>query len=177
MDEHITAARGRAAFNEAGERLLAFVELARRYPQARLVFSGGSASLTEARFTEADAAAVFFREAGLAPERVLYENRSRNTWENAVYTRDLARPASSERWLLVTSAAHMPRAMGIFRQVGFPATAFPVDYRTTGHIGWSLRPDKHIADGLAFFDTAAHEWIGLAVYHWTGKTDALFPAP
>jgi uncharacterized SAM-binding protein YcdF (DUF218 family) len=177
MDERITAARGRAALNEAGERLIAFAELARRYPQARLVFTGGSASLTRARHTEAEAAAVFLREAGLDPDRVIYEDRSRNTWENAVYTRELARPAPTERWLIVTSAAHMPRAMGIFRQVGFPATAFPVDYRTTGHVGWSLRPDHHIADGLDLFDDAAHEWIGLAVYHWTGKTDALFPAP
>jgi uncharacterized SAM-binding protein YcdF (DUF218 family) len=177
MDERITAARGRAALTEAGERLVAFAELARRYPQARLVFTGGSASLTDSRHTEAEAAAVFFREIGLDPDHVIYENRSRNTWENAVFTRELVKPAPSERWLLVTSAAHMPRAMGIFRQVGFPATAFPVDYRTTGRNGWGWRPDRHIADALEFFDAATHEWIGLVVYRLTGKTDALFPAP
>ncbi|MBY6240834.1 YdcF family protein [Methylosinus sp. Sm6] len=177
IDETVTHARGRAALNEAGERLVAFAALARRYPQARLVFTGGSASLTGASHTEAEAAEMFFREIGLDPARVIYENRSRNTWENALFTRELVKPAPSERWLLVTSASHMPRSMGIFRRVGFPATAFPVDFRTTGNSGWNSRPDRHIAGALELFDVAMHEWIGLAVYHWTGKTDALFPAP
>jgi uncharacterized SAM-binding protein YcdF (DUF218 family) len=174
MDEQVTAARGRAALNDAAERLVAFAELARRHPQARLVFAGGSASLTGSRLTEADAAEVYFREIGLDPGRVIYENRSRNTWENAVFTRALVEPKPGERWLLVTSAAHMPRSMGIFRRVGFPVAAFPVDYRTTGH-GWRFH--GRAGGALELVDSAVHEWIGLVVYRLADKTDALFPAP
>lgn len=177
MDEHVTAARGRAALNDAAERLVALVELARRYPQARIVFTGGSAAIGGSDHTEADAAAVFLREIGLDPGRVILEGRSRNTWENAELTRALVHPEPSERWLLVTSAAHMPRSIGIFRRVGFPVVAFPVDYRTMGRPRALWRFDRHAIEALGLVDYAAHEYIGLAAYYLTGKTDELFPAP
>jgi uncharacterized SAM-binding protein YcdF (DUF218 family) len=177
MDERVTAARGRAALNDAAERLVALVELARRYPQARIVFTGGSAALGGSDHTEAEAAAVFMSEIGLDPGRVILESRSRNTWENAELTRALVHPAPGERWLLVTSAAHMPRSIGIFRRAGFPVTAFPVDYRTMGRPRALWRIDRHAIEALGLVDYAAHEYIGLAAYYLTGKTDALFPAP
>lgn len=176
MDETITAARNQPVLNDAAERLTMLVELARRYPQARVVFTGGAAALTEASHTEAEAAARLLTEMGVEPGRVIYESRSRNTWENAVYTRALVAPEPSQRWLLVTSAWHMPRAMGIFRQVGFPVTAFPVDYHTAnGRIDRSVV--RSAADALRLLEMATHEWVGLVAYRLTGKSDALFPAP
>lgn len=176
VDEYVSRTRGRTTLNDAAERLTALVELARRYPRARLVFTGGTAALLGSPFSEAEVAERFFREMGVEPGRVVYEARSRNTWENAVYTRDLVAPKPFERWLLVTSAMHMPRSIGIFRRIGFPAVAFPVDYRTSGGAAeWS--PHKNAPEMLKLVDFAAHEWIGLAVYRLTGKTDALFPAP
>lgn len=176
VDEDVSAARGRTALNDAAERLTALVELARIYPRARLVFTGGSASLAGAAHTEAAAAERFFHEMGIEPGRIVYESRSRNTWENAVFTRDLVAPKPGERWLLVTSAFHMPRSMGIFRRIGFPVIAFPVDYRTSGGASeWT--PRRNAPESLRLVDIAAHEWVGLVVYRLTGKTDALFPAP
>lgn len=176
VDEGVSMARGRAALTDASERLTALVELSRRYPKARLVFTGGSAALRGSPYSEAEIAKTFFAEMGIEHERVVYESRSRNTFENAVYARELVAPKPGERWLLVTSASHMPRAIGIFRQIGFPAVAFPVDYRTSGSLSnWSLR--NNAPEMLKLVDVAAHEWIGLLVYRLTGKTDALFPAP
>lgn len=176
VDENVSMARGRTALNDAAERVTALVELARRYPQARLIFAGGAATLRDAPFTEAEAVERFWREMGGEPGRLVYEARSRNTWENAVYTRELVAPAPSERWLLVTSAFHMPRSIGIFRRIGFPVIPFPVDYRTSGSWSeWSLRGNA--PEMLRLVDLAAHEWIGLVVYRLTGKTNALFPAP
>jgi uncharacterized SAM-binding protein YcdF (DUF218 family) len=177
VDEYITRARKQPTLNDAAERLTALVELARRYPQARLVFTGGTAALRGSPLSEAAAAERFFDAMGIEPGRVVYERRSRNTWENAVFTRELVAPSPSQRWLLVTSAAHMPRSIGIFRRIGFPVTAFPVDYRTGADPAAEWMRHKNAPEMLRLVDLAAHEWIGLVVYRLTGKTDALFPAP
>lgn len=176
VDEYISMVRGRIAFNEAAERLTAPVELARRFPNARLVFTGGSGALSGSPFSEAEVTERFWRGLGIPQQRVVYEARSSNTWENAVFTRNLIMPRPGERWLLVTSAMHMPRAVGIFRQVGFPVIPYPVDYRTSGRVvDWT--PHRKAPEALQIVDLAAHEWFGLFVYRLMGKTDALFPAP
>ena len=85
-------------------------------------------------------------------------------------------PRPDERWLLVTSAWHMPRAVGVFRQAGFPVTAYPVDFRTGGRAN-VLRPFATLSEGLRRLDVAAKEWAGLVGYRLTGRTGELFPRP
>ncbi|MCJ8141477.1 YdcF family protein [Ancylobacter sp. A5.8] len=173
----ITQARGQASFQEAGERITTLADLARRYPDAKIVFSGGSGELVrETRLSEADVVRMALPQLGIPVERVTFEDRSRNTAENAAFSRDLVAPKPGERWLLVTSAYHMPRAMGCFRVADFDVTAYPVDFRTTGHSRWT-EPFRNVAEGLAFTDLAVREWVGLAVYYLTGRTNALMPAP
>jgi uncharacterized SAM-binding protein YcdF (DUF218 family) len=175
-DEHIEAARGQVTLTDAGERLTTGAALARRFPEARLVFTGGSASFVVSNVNEANSARRFWTELGVPQEHALYEDRSRNTYENAIFTRDLVRPKTGETWLLVTSAMHMPRSMGIFRKAGFAVTAYPTDYRTFGDArDWS--PSLDASRAMRNLDTAVHEWLGLVGYWLTGKTDALFPAP
>ena len=113
---------------------------------------------------------------GVPAQRMTFENRSRNTYENATMTRAIVQPRPGERWLLVTSAAHMPRSMGIFRRAGWNMIAYPVDYRTFGDAR-DVRPTTLALDALRRIDAALHEWIGLLVYRLTGKTDSLLPAP
>ena len=176
MDEELSMARGTPTLTDAGARMTDAVALARRFPQARLVFSGGSARLGEHAATEADAARQLWLSLGVPPERMTFEDRSRNTYENAVFTRDLVQPKASEIWLLVTSAQHMPRAIGIFRKIGFAVVPWPGDYHTFGDArDW--RPSRSAGYALRLFDDAVREWIGLAAYYAAGRTDALFPAP
>ncbi|MEJ8574689.1 YdcF family protein [Microbaculum marinum] len=176
FDTAVSAGRETVTTNEAGERLTAFAELARRFPDAKLVFTGGSGRILFDGATEAEIARSFFTGLGIDPARVILEDRSRNTWQNAVFTRDLVDPNRGERWLLVTSATHMPRAVGCFRAAGFDVEAYPVDYRTRG---WSdlRRPFSAVSEGLRRVDTGMREWIGLVAYRATGRTQHLFPAP
>ena len=109
-------------------------------------------------------------------ERITLEDKSRDTLENARFTRELVQPRPGERWLLVTSAHHMPRSVGLFRSEGFSVEAYPVDYRTRGAIDL-LRFFSTVGDGLRRTDTATREWVGLLVYRLTGRTAELFPAP
>ena len=172
----VSAARGAVELNEAAERITAAVELARRYPNARIVFSGGNNFLLASDAVEAAVAVQEFEALGIPHDRITAEEQSRNTIENAVFSRLLAQPKPGERWLLVTSAYHMPRAIAAFRAAGFPVEAYPVDWRTRGPID-ALTPFPSLGEGLRRTDTAVREWVGLFAYRITGKTAELFPAP
>jgi uncharacterized SAM-binding protein YcdF (DUF218 family) len=172
----VSAARGVVKLNDAAERVTATVELARRYPNARILYSGGSAALVSDQIPEAPFAVRELQALGVARDRITVEEQSRNTVENAVFSRLIADPKPAERWLLVTSAYHMPRAMGVFRAAGFPVEAYPVDWHTRGPqdlFGLS----SALSAGLGRTDVAVHEWVGLVTYRLTGKTTELLPAP
>ncbi len=172
----VALARGVPALNDAAERMIAFSALARRYPNARLVFSGGSGLLEPGEAVEADAVQLTLRDLGMDLQRITFERRSRNTAENAAFTRQAMDPAPGSRWLLVTSAFHMPRAIGCFRGAGFPVEAYPVDYRTVS-VHDLDGGFTRVAQGLDLTDIATKEWLGLAAYYLSGRIPALFPAP
>jgi uncharacterized SAM-binding protein YcdF (DUF218 family) len=153
---------------EDTEPMAVVPDLARRYPEAKIVFSGGtdpSSPVNEALIVK-----DFFISFGIAPERIVVEGHSQTTHENAQFTANLIHPSLTSRWLLVTSAYHMPRAMGAFRKAGFDVMAFPVGFRTHGwrNMWW---PEAEAADNLRRVDIAAHEWIGLSYYKWRGYSD------
>jgi uncharacterized SAM-binding protein YcdF (DUF218 family) len=172
----VSVARGVIALGAAAERITAAAELAHRYPNARIIFSGGAGSLDPSAPLEAPLAVKEFEALGVPHERITAEEQSRDTVENAVFSHLLADPKPGERWLLVTSASHMPRAIGTFRAAGFAVEAYPVNWATRG---WrdAARPFESFVGGMSMTDYAVHEWLGLAVYWATGRSSALFPAP
>ena len=157
----INLARGGYELNSGGDRFVETAVLARRYPQAKVVVSGGSGSLGEA---DADTAPRLLEALGVARERLILENRSRNTDENALFTKGLVSPKPAETWLLVTSAYHMPRAVGLFRKAGFAVLPWPVDYRTSGEEGFGLMRDSPV-NSLQTMTIAIRQWIGLFAYY------------
>jgi len=172
----LSAARGSVSLNESAERITAAAELARRYPNARIIYCGGSNALVFAKGIEAEYAVRQLEALGVDHDRITAEEQSRNTIENAEFSRLIADPKPGERWLLVTSAAHMPRAIAAFRAVHFSVEAYPVDWRTSGLID-ATRPFSLLSAGLGQTDTAVHEWIGLVAYWMTGNTPTVFPGP
>jgi uncharacterized SAM-binding protein YcdF (DUF218 family) len=156
--------------------MTAMAELARRFPDARIVFSGGSGRLIYQGATEAELAERLFISFGIDKARMTFEDKSRDTAENARFTREIVKPKPNERWLLVTSGYHMPRAVALFRGEGFNVEAFPVYYRTRGAADM-LRPFATLGDGLRRTDTAVRAWAGLLMYWVTGRTGELFPKP
>ncbi|HUN47216.1 MAG TPA: YdcF family protein [Stellaceae bacterium] len=174
VNEVISAARNHPTVNDAADRLVGTAALARRYPEARIVVSGGSSRIIPNGAVEAVAMENFLVEEGIDRARITREARSRNTYENALYSYDEVKPKPGETWLLVTSAWHMPRAVGCFREVGWHVIPYPVDYKTTGH--FSLVGEEQLGSQLALVSLAAKEWIGLLIYRVMGRTDALFPS-
>jgi uncharacterized SAM-binding protein YcdF (DUF218 family) len=176
VSPRLSEARRQISLNDSAERMTVAVALARRYPEARLVVSGGDASVVPNGRQEATAMAAFLVEQGIDPARIVLEDASRNTYENAMLAKAAAHPLPEETWLLVTSAMHMPRAVGCFRHVAWTGIIpYPVDYRTRPEVDLGLRFD--LAGGAAAASAALKEWIGLAAYRVFGRTDALFPAP
>lgn len=170
----LSAERAQPVVTDSAERLFAFLELARRYPSAKLLFTGGSASVLEGGAREADVARTIFAGVGLDLSRVRFERDSRNTYENAVDSKRLVAPQPGETWVLITSAYHMPRSVGCFRQQGWAVIPYPVDYGTAPD---GDPPTFSLLDGLNGVHWALREWIGLAFYYVAGRTDALFPGP
>jgi len=176
IDPEVSFARGAIEVDASGERVLALLMLARRFPNSRIVFSGGSANFLMDPVPESQLARSLLAQFEMTGERFIFEEESRTTWENARNTYRLLKPKPGARYLLVTSAFHMPRAVGAFRMAGFEVEAFPVDWRTRG---WpdAVQPFDRVSGGLSRADIALKEWTGLVVYWLAGRSSELFPAP
>lgn len=172
----INLVRGGYELNSGGDRFVETAILARRYPEAKVLISGGSGALVLEGEADADTAPRLLAALGVDGSRLILENRSRNTYENAVFSRELAMPKEGETWLLVTSAFHMPRSVGLFRKAGFAVVPWPADYRTSGEEGVGLFRDNP-TDSLQNATLAVREWIGLVAYRAAGRIDQILPAP
>ncbi|CAK0773946.1 Membrane protein [Gammaproteobacteria bacterium] len=175
VDTTLSLAWGRPKLNHEADRLTEFVYLAHRYPQARLVFSGGSGALGDGGPSEASVAREILSRLDLSPTRVLFEDQSRNTYENVLFSHQMVQPKASETWVLITSAALLPRTIGLFRKVDWPVIPYPVAFRAGREI--ALPPSLDLASTLCHFDEAIHEWLGLLAYWLMGRTDDWFPNP
>ena len=178
-DADLSGRWDQVVLKEGAERLVAAFALSVAHPDARIVFSGGSAALGDLagmQTAEADVAARFFAEMGLDFDRLILERSSRNTAENARMLVQLIDPQPGEVWVLVTSAFHMPRAMRSFAAVGWAGgegpdgpdviIAYPVDYRSRDFargIGWDL------SRNLGILNLAVREYVGLSAYRLAGR--------
>ena len=172
----INLSRGGYELNSGGDRFVETAVLARRFPEAKVLVSGGSGALVLEGEGDADTAPRLLEALGVARDRLILENRSRNTEENARFSYEMAQPQQGETWLLVTSAFHMPRSMGLFRKANFGVIPWPSDYRTSGEEGVGLFRDN-AADSLQNTTMAIREWIGLVAYYLSGRIDGLVPGP
>ena len=162
-----------AELNSSAERLNNLLYLSRLYPNAQLVFSGGNGVFTEQEFKEAETAQILFDQLGLSERAIIFESESRNTAENARNSKALLTPSDEEKWLLITSAYHMPRSIGVFCQQQWKVQAYPVDhYSQKGNL---LRLDFRFSENLSVLRTAIREWLGLLAYRLSGRTDRFLP--
>lgn len=169
-----SAAWKQVELGDGAERFLAGMALARRYPEAKLVFTGGTGSMLYQQHKGADVAQKLFEEQGLNLSRILFERNSRNTYENALFSKAQVKPRPGEIWVLVTTASHMPRSVGIFCKADWPMIPYPVDHHTWR--GNLFRVDYGLTGHLNDLGLAVNEWVGLVAYRVTGKTTALLPS-
>ena len=175
LSPSLSAHRGEPQFGTAVERIIEGAALARRFPDAKVIFSGGSGDLFDPEAREAHHAKSVFQALGVSPARIVFEDRARNTYENAFYAKQIAKPGKGTAWILVTSAFHMPRAMGVFRKADWQMIPYPVDYTTRKSYSPALT--FNLFGGIDRLASGLHEFIGLTAYWFKGYTDTLYPAP
>jgi len=172
-DEAPEYAGNMALVNNGGDRLIAAIQLARQHPEAVVLYTGGKVALRPVAEGDFELGPDILRQLGLSEDRLIVEGRSRTTAENAALSLAIA-PSGDGPWILVTSAFHMPRALGTFCAAGWKnLVPYPTDYRggkIRERIGWDLA--GHLMD----LNTGVKEWVGLLAYRMTGRTEAFFPA-
>lgn len=157
LNADIPATRGAGGIGSDGGTLIAARVLAQHYPEARLVYSGDEG--------EAAIAKTLFAEMGMTGP-LLFDGRSRNTWENFLFARLIAKPAPGETWLLVAAGYHLPRAAAVARAMDWPMIPWASDYLSTAS---GPQAGASLPGNLAHLDLAAHEALGLLAYRLQGK--------
>ncbi len=174
FNTHISNKTGQLALNENIGRMVEFVALSKIYPNAKLVFSGGSGRLLSKDRKEAEDAQTFLGIMGVQGARLIIEPDSRNTYENVVFTKKLVEPKPDEKWIVITSAFHMPRTMGIFEQQGWKVIPYVSAPRTDGE--YQIYPRSFSILGQFYLlSNAIKEFVGSATYYFSGKSAFLLP--
>jgi uncharacterized SAM-binding protein YcdF (DUF218 family) len=176
FETEVTTARGGIELNQSADRFVEALRLALRYPQAKILVSGGDGSLSGAYEGDAAASLRFFEAFGLPRDRLVTETTSRNTDENAENSRQILTDAGLSDCLLITSAFHMPRSVGLFRKADLAVIPWPTDFRTSGKVTLALDFTQPTLNAQQMA-TATREWLGLAAYWALGRIDVMFPAP
>ncbi|WP_331255571.1 YdcF family protein [Candidatus Bealeia paramacronuclearis] len=164
------------AYNLAGGRFLEFIAFTKKYPHLKRVFSGGGRDLPTIhgqKMGEADIAKMIFSDLGYDTQGMIFEGTSRTTLENATKTKEIVQPKPGEKWVLMTSAFHLPRAVGLFRKAGFDVLPYPVDYHTSGQ--YDPLFFLGLRDGLLSLHYATREWLSLIQNYLYGRSDEIFP--
>jgi len=174
FDTVLTQRHGQISANGHIERVTEAINLHYQYPNSTVLYTGGTGFIKQGELGGADIAQRFFKELGIDTEKFIYESESRNTFENAVFSKVLVKPNDNQNWILITSASHMPRSVGIFNEVGWKVIPYPVDYN-------SSYPEKYpgieLGGKLSSIDSVTKEYVGLISYRLLGRTDSFFPKP
>jgi len=157
----------------AVERSLYFLSLAKKYPKAKLVFIGGSGSIFQQDLKEADVAKKLYQQQGFDTNRIVFERKSRNTFESAINSTKLIKPVKNEKWVLITTAWHMPRSVSVFCKAGWPVIPFPVDHSVNKDNIFTM--EFNLLGNLRTLKKGIKEWVGLFAYYATGKTTSIYP--
>lgn len=168
-----TLKTGQLVVNDQIDRALCFTDLAKKYPNARLAFTGGTGDILNPTANESDDAKVFFKLMGLSDRNMVYESRSRNTYENAVFTKELLSPKQNETWIVTTSGYHMPRTVATFAKVGWDILPYQCDLRTDGDYTF-FRGLPSISANFGMLNLSIKEIFGMLVYRITGKSAFIF---
>lgn len=175
FDGHLSRETGEIAANSNIERMICFTELAKKYPNARKVFSGGSGDISHPDASEADVARAYLDRIGMDEKSVFYDMDSRNTYENAEFSKELMNPTEKQNWVLITSAFHMPRSVGIFEKLDWNVIPYPCDYNTTSKATDVFGTPLDAMRNFRMLNIAVKELIGSVVYYVTGKTAFILP--
>jgi uncharacterized SAM-binding protein YcdF (DUF218 family) len=158
--------RNEVSLNSSAERLTKALEIYKKNPRVLILFSGFSGELKPQGWSESDMAKKFFLDQGVKLDNLIFENQSRNTFENIKYSKDIIANYKGT-WGLITSASHMPRSFFTFKKLSLILEPISVDYKTgTSKMFWI---NFDISSGLSNWSIILHELISISYYKFTNK--------
>ena len=160
------------SLNSSSERLVESVFIIKKFDKAKVIFSGGSGILNRPDFDHAQVAKSFYKKIGIEIDKIIFEDNSRNTYENITYSKKIANPKINENWLLITSASHMKRALLIAEKNNWKLIPYAVDFKNIKN--FKLIPNLKLLKNLNLFQQGLHEWLGLVSYYLMGRTNKIF---
>ena len=158
--------------NGSAERLIESVNLIKKYKKVKVIFSGGSGTINRPDLDHSQIAKLFYKQSGLDTNKIIFENKSRNTFENIIFSMKIINPKKDENWILITSASHMKRAYLIGKKYNWDFIPYAVDFQVSKK--FRFVPNLHLLSNLNSFQKASHEWIGLISYYLMNRTDKIF---
>ena len=163
---------GQISLNGSAERLVESIEIIKKFKNSKIIFTGGSGILNRPDLDHAQVAKLFYEKMGINLTRIIFENKSRNTFENIIFSKKIAEPKNNQSWLLITSASHMKRALLIGEKHNWYFTPYAVDFLNTKN--FKIRPNFELLSNLNSFQKGSHEWLGLISYYLLGRTSKIF---
>jgi len=160
------------SLNGSSERLVESVFIIKKFDKAKVIFSGGSGLVNRPDLDHAKVAKSFYKKIGIETNQIIFEDKSRNTYENIIYSKKIANPKINENWLLITSASHMKRALLIADKNNWKLIPYAVDFKNIKN--FKLIPNLELLKNLNSFQQASHEWLGLISYYLMGRTAKVF---
>ena len=158
--------------NDSAERLIESVKIIKKFKNSKVIFSGGSGILNRSDLGHSQVAKSFYSLMGLNTDKIIFENKSKNTFENILFSKNIAKPKNNDRWLLITSAAHMKRAILVGLKQDWYLIPYAVDFQNTKK--FQFTPNLNLLSNLYSFQKASHEWTGLLAYYLMNRTKKVF---
>ena len=157
------------SLNGSAERLVESVMIIRKFEKAKVIFSGGSGIVNRSDLGHSQVVKLFYKKMGVDINKIFFEDKSRNTHENIIYSKKIAKPKKNENWLLITSAFHMKRALLIAEKNNWKFIPYAVDFKNIKE--FKLTPNLNLLSNLNSFQSGLHEWLGLVSYYLMGRTE------
>lgn len=172
IDPFLSNKHNSVEFNESAERMIESIYLINKYKKAKIIFSGGSGYLNKPSLDHAKIAKIFYKNMNIDISRIHFENKSRNTFENIIFSKKFADPVNNKNWLLITSASHMRRSLLISEKINWKLFPYAVDFKQSKDT--SFYPSLSFFSNFNSFQRASHEWLGLISYYMMGRTERIF---
>jgi len=170
IDEFMTHEYKQMILNDRIERITESAKIIKKFPNAKIIYSGGNGTFSKPELGSDEVANIFYKQLGVNTDRIIFENKSRNTYENFIFSKKFI-DTDEEKWLLITSAYHMKRAMSVAKKLNLNLIPYPVDFTLQKDFKWKFWYHKiNFLYNMNNFQLASHEYIGLIVYYLTKKS-------
>ena len=169
---YLTKEHKQLNFNDSIERLTESIFLINKYPNAKVIFAGGTGSISFSELDHATVAKKFFENMGINSDKIIFERKSRNTYENLLFAKEIAKPNLNEKWLLITSAFHLRRSLAIAEKLEWNFIPYATDFNKPKNFTLDFSFD--LFSNIFQLQKASHEWIGIISYYLMGRSSRVF---